>query len=205
MSVEQWHELYDVALWVRAAERINVRSGGIVPGPLDIEPLPEATTDGADLVEGWLGWWQALTSQPRWPVGRLVDLAAEGPVMAGPPPVQVQFAPPEFPGLSPWPSLHRVVLARWPQAHGWHNARKTTGLRDLRHHHRAGREGEVVAEVERALGRRVPAFDVEFIVVPVLDQNIRQLAETRYLVPEMVYSTPKWAQWLRALVVELAG
>jgi hypothetical protein len=34
------------------AERIDVGAGRIVPGPLDIEPLPDATAAGVDLAEG---------------------------------------------------------------------------------------------------------------------------------------------------------
>lgn len=40
IRVEQGEEATDFALWLRAAERIEVPAGGIVPGPLDITPPP---------------------------------------------------------------------------------------------------------------------------------------------------------------------
>lgn len=205
MSIDLWSELYDEALWIRAAERIDVPAGGTVPGPLDIEPLPEPTTGPDDnLAEGWSGWWTALTSQPRWPSGRLIDLPAERAIMAGPPPARVQFVPPDFPGLARWPALQRVVARRWPEASRWHNDRKIAGIRAKRHRS-STMDGLVVAEVERTLGRRMPAFSVEFVVVPVRDTQIRRLTETRYLVPEAIYGEPDWAEWLRVLVMRLAG
>jgi hypothetical protein len=206
MSIDHWSEPYDDALWVRAAERIDVPAGGTVPGPLDVEPLPEPTTGPDDgLAEGWSGWWAELTGQPRWPSGRLADLAAERAVMAGPPPPRVQFFPPDFPGLARWPALQRVVARRWPEVSRWHNERKTAGVAELRRHRPSAPESRVVADVERTLGRRVPAFDVEFVVVPVRDTQIRRLTEARYLVPESVYGEPDWTEWLRTLVLRLAG
>ncbi len=69
-----------MALWFRAAERIDVPAGGVVPGPADIDPLPEQTAapaDEAELAAGWLAWWRArpgrylipesLRDGPRWP------------------------------------------------------------------------------------------------------------------------------------------
>jgi hypothetical protein len=52
MSIDPWSEPCDVALWVRAAERIDVPAGGIVPGPLALYPVPEPT---AGLHEMWPG------------------------------------------------------------------------------------------------------------------------------------------------------
>jgi hypothetical protein len=41
VSEDRWPEEFDVALWFRAAERIDVPSGGVVPGAPDVEPLPD--------------------------------------------------------------------------------------------------------------------------------------------------------------------
>ncbi|BCB84840.1 hypothetical protein Psuf_021530 [Phytohabitans suffuscus] len=44
---------YDWPLWTRAAERIDVPAGGVVPGPLDIAALPPPTLpSAAPLAEG---------------------------------------------------------------------------------------------------------------------------------------------------------
>jgi hypothetical protein len=206
MSIDEWSEPHDEAIWFRAAEHLDVPVGGIVPGPLDIEPLPAGPAGPHDdLAAGWLGWWQALSQLPRWPPAEAIDLVGELGPMAGPPPPAGQFRPPDFPGLAGWPALQRRVGQRWPEANRWHNERKIAGVAARRHRRPLAREGRLVAEVERELGRRVPPFDVEFIVVPVRDTQIRQLTETRYLVPEAVYAGAQWTARLRTLVVTLAG
>ncbi len=69
ISVDRGNQAYDWALWICAAERIDAPAGGLVPGPLDIDPLPEPSVgSGADLVEGW---WAGGTRSPGCPGGRL--------------------------------------------------------------------------------------------------------------------------------------
>jgi hypothetical protein len=204
ISTDRWNQAFDWALWMRAAERIDAPAGGLVPGPLDIDALPEPSTgpdkrrfaDPAqvlahDLVPGWLGWWDGLARMPRWRPEQ----------MSGPPP-QLAFLPPDFPGLARWPDLQRVVAERWQEGHEWHTRRKFAGI-----HHDVPqpRESLLVLDVERELGRRVPAFELEFILLPVLDEEIREVTPTRYLVPESVYDGPGWTEWLRPLVLRLAS
>jgi hypothetical protein len=67
ISEDRWPESFDWALWFRAAERIDVESEGVVPGAVDIEPLPDPSTDpseAAELASGWLAWWQSLIELP---------------------------------------------------------------------------------------------------------------------------------------------
>src|SRR5438046_8896691 len=67
ISEDRWPEAFDVALWFRAAERIEVASQGVVPGPPDVEPLPDPRTDPADaagLAAGWLASWHSLSGLP---------------------------------------------------------------------------------------------------------------------------------------------
>jgi hypothetical protein len=192
ISTDRWNQAYDWALWMRAAERIPAPAGGLVPGPLDIDPLPEPTTGpDVDLAPGWLAWWHALTAMPRWRPER----------MSGPPP-QVAYLPPDFPGLARWPRLQRVVVERWQEAHDWHTRRKFAGVHEEMPQ---PRESLLVLDVERELGRRVPPFELEFILLPVLDEEIREVTPTRYLVPEAVYDGPAWTVWLRPVVTRLAG
>jgi hypothetical protein len=50
----------------RGAERIDVPAGGVVPGPAEIDPLPDRSAvpaDAGELAAGWLAWWQALACQ----------------------------------------------------------------------------------------------------------------------------------------------
>ena len=57
ISEDRWPEAFDVALWFRAAERIDVRAGGVVPGPAEIDTLPDrsaAPADASELAAGWL-------------------------------------------------------------------------------------------------------------------------------------------------------
>jgi hypothetical protein len=69
ISEDRWPEAFDVALWFRAAERIDVASEGVVPGAPDVEPLPDPGTDPSDAAElaaGWLAWWHSLVGCPRY-------------------------------------------------------------------------------------------------------------------------------------------
>src|SRR5260370_31067849 len=104
ISEDRWPESFDWALWVRAAERIDVASGGVVPGPADFEPLPDPSTDppdAAELAARWLAWWQSLTEMPPLPP----------PFHRSHPPGVMAFRPPGFPGLPGWPVLPRRVGA----------------------------------------------------------------------------------------------
>lgn len=40
ISVREWDGQFDTALWIRAAERIEVPAAGVVTMPLDLEELP---------------------------------------------------------------------------------------------------------------------------------------------------------------------
>ncbi len=194
ISTYRWNQAFDWALWIRAAERIPVPAGGLVPGPLLINLPPEPSgvsiPPGAALAEGWRDWWESLARMPRW----------QPDPLAGRPP-QLAYLPPDFPGLSRYPELQRIAVDRWREAHDWHTARKAAGLD---RYQPQPRESLLVLEIERELGRRVPAFDLEFILLPVLDEEIREVTPTRYLVPESVYDGPQWTDRLRPLVRHLA-
>src|ERR1700730_10938193 len=143
ISEDRWPEAFDVALWFRAAERIDVPPGGVVPGAPDVEPLPDPGTDLSDAAElgaGWLAWWHSLTGLP--PLS-----PPSGP--AGPPALPA-FTPPDFPGLAAWPALRRAVTRQRKQAHDWHNARMKAGLEAGLH--RSARNGHGGGEVESELG-----------------------------------------------------
>ena len=110
--------------------------------------------------------------------------------------------PPDFPGLTSWPVLQRVVTRRWKEAHDWHTARKRAGIdaglhRDLR-------IDRVVADVEDEIGRKARPFSLEFVVLPVRDDQIRPIRPTRWLVPERLYDSARWPEHLRALVITVA-
>lgn len=195
IQVNPWPELFDVALWFRAAERIEVAQGGEVPGPAEIEPWPARSTgpsDGAELAVGWLVWWHSLVAMPALspPFGR----ADRAP--------QLAFSPPDFPGLARWPALHRVVAARWPEASAWHAARKEAWIRAGPH--RDLRTTAAVAELERELGRKARPFSMELLLLPVGDDEVRPIGSGRYLVPERLYAGPRWPGLLRALLIPYA-
>jgi hypothetical protein len=195
ISEDRWPEAFDVALWFRAAERIEVASQGVVPGPPDVEPLPDPPTDPADaagLAAGWLAWWHSLIGLP--PLSLPFDLAH--------PPALLAFAAPDFPGLAAWPTLRRAVTGRWQQAQDWHNARMEAGLEAGLHLDR--RTHQVVAELERELGRKARPFSLDFVLLPVRDEQVRPAGTDRYLVPERVYDGPRWPEVLRGLLIPRA-
>jgi hypothetical protein len=192
IHIERWAEVFDLPLWIRAAERIH-SAGALIPGPLEIDPLPEPTTvPNAEMAEGWVDWWHAVVSVPR------PDPLAG--VLAGP---DLSFAPPDFAGLDRWPGLREVVARRWLEAHERHTARKGAAIR-AQGPPRAV-EPRVVREAERSLRRPVKPFVLELVVLPVRDEEVRRVHENRYLVPERVYDGPGWAGQLAPLVTRLGA
>lgn len=83
----------------------------------------------------------------------------------------------------------------------WHSGRKRAALESGRHTLRRSRENDVVARIERDLRRRVTPFSLDFIVLPVRDDEVRLVAACRYLVSERVYDGPDWPEILRPLVL----
>ena len=181
-----------MALWFRAAERIDVPAGGIVPGPAEIDALPDriaAHADEAELAAGWLAWWQALAGVPP----------LRGPLDPSRPPPELVFMGPGAAGLMGWPVLQRVVAARWHEAKDWHDQRKRAGLaawplHDLRTVH-------AVRDLGRELGRRVKPFELDFVLLPVRDDQVRQARPDRYLIPESLRDGPLWPSLLRELLI----
>jgi hypothetical protein len=193
IRIDRWSQQFDWALWLRAAERVDVPAGGVVPGPLIIEPLPEPSAEpiGADLAAEWLSWWLALCDLPEW-----------SPSDGWPPP-QAAYGPPDFAGLTGQPLLHETMTRRSQEADQWHTHRKTTGVRDFASQHR-NLETPVVAAVEQALGRKAKPFVLSFQVLPVDGREIRQVRDNEFLVSEAVYDGPDWSELLRGLVEPLA-
>ncbi|HEX4702242.1 MAG TPA: hypothetical protein VH352_08965 [Pseudonocardiaceae bacterium] len=187
ISVDQWDQHLDWALWIRAAERIEVPADEVVTGPPDVDPLPQPSLDsGDDLAEGWVLWWRTLVAR-TWQAG--VDELT-------------RFSPPDFDGLTDYPTLRQVIRTRWREANAWHSARKRAGVRALRA--TAGQEGAVVGAVEAEIGRKAAPFSLRIIVVPVLDQRIRSAGTSTFLVPERLYAGTDYDDWLRELVRTLA-
>jgi hypothetical protein len=193
ISEDRWSEAFDLALWFRAAERIVVLAGGVIPGPAEIDPLPDRSTalaDETELAAGWLAWWQVLTgARPL----------REPPDPSRLPSAMVFTGPPDYAGLAGWPVLQRVVAARWREARDWHDRRKKAGLAAGPRHDM--RTVQTVRDLERDLGRRVKPFELDFVLLPVRDDQIRQIRPDRYLVPESLRDGPRWPRLLRELLI----
>jgi hypothetical protein len=106
--------------------------------------------------------------------------------------------PPDYTGLAGWPALQRVVAARWHEATAWYRARERAGLAAGHPHDLPA--VHAVRELERELGRPVKPFELDFVLLPVRDDQIRQLRPGRYLVPERLRDGPRWPQLLRELL-----
>lgn len=200
MRIDRWDTFADHALWLRAAERLAVPAGGVVPGPLDGD-LPAPARPLADLAaaaDGWRRWWSAI-----------VTPAIDDPVVADGPGAWAARATDRVrridatAALAPWPELAAAAEARFREFHTWHTARQVAGLE--RHGHGDGREGLVVRGLERRLGRTAPPFVVELLVLPVRDDEVRPVGPDRYLVPERVYDGPDWSDRLEALLLPRFG
>jgi hypothetical protein len=185
ISVDRCNLLYEFPLWIRAAERIDVPPDPFVPGPLDPDPVPDATgVDGADLGPAWLGWWRTVIDLPPWTYAR----------SAGPPPL-ADFSGPDVLGLARWPALQRVASRRWPEALRWHHERSERAR--PRRLPPSPHVNEAVSAVERELGRPLRPIRVELVVLPVRDGTIRRVGEERYLVPERIFDGRRLSEWLR--------
>ncbi|WP_279580091.1 hypothetical protein [Fodinicola feengrottensis] len=134
------------------------------------------------LVEGWHTWWHAVAG------------AADSAPLES-------YGPPDFAGLAGSPALAAITRARWEEAHRWHRRRKRHGIAELRP---SETNLEVVASVEREIGHPAAPFEVEFVILPVLDDEIRRVRDLRFLVPERVYTSARWPQWLHGLVRSVA-
>ena len=185
-----------MALWFRTAERINVPAGGVVPGPAEIDALPDrsaAPADATELAAGWLAWWQALAGQ--LPLREPLDPSRL-------PSALVFTGPTDFSGLAEWPVLQRVVAARWDEATDWHRQRERDRLAAGQAHD--PRTGQAVHALERELGRPAKPFDLDFVLLPVRDDQIRQLRPGRHLVPERLRDGARWPQLLREFLLPYA-
>jgi hypothetical protein len=193
ISQDRWSEAFDPPLWFRAAERIDVPAGGVVPGPAEIDPLPDRSTSPADdteLAAGWLAWWQALAGA----------LPLREPLEESRLPSALVFTgPPNFAGLADWPVLQRVVAARWHQARDWHDRRKRAALAAGPQHDL--RTVRAVHDLGRELGRPVKPFHLDFVLLPVRDDQIRQMGPNGYLIPERLHDGPRWPQLVRELLL----
>lgn len=197
IAIDEWNFALELPLWIRAAERINVPAGGMIPGPLDMDPLPVASEgERTGLAEGWHAWWHDVidASRATIPSADYRHVRVHGPSA-------LSYAPPDFTGLAGWPDLAEIVRTRWADAERWNHRRKRRGVAELVP---SRTNGDIVADVEAELGHQAAPFDIEFVLLPVRDEQIRRVRDLRFLVPEMVYTGPLWPQWLRGLVRSVA-
>ena len=104
-------------------------------------------------------------------------------------------------GLAGLPALAAVVTERHQQAVDWHSARRSAEL--ARHVPPPAVNSDVVLAVEQTIGRPVRPFHLNFLLLPVRDDVIRRVDESRYLIPERIYDGPRWAIWLRDLLTRI--
>lgn len=208
IRISQGRQDLELPLWVRAVERIEA-AGALVPGPLDIDPVPppspteveghRARQRADEMAEGWAAWWDVEVHQAQEPplVAQLVG-ELDGRGYRRP---DFSYRPPDFDGLRRWPYLREVVERRWMEALQWKGGRERPFDRAFR----SPDNGAVVRDVERWLGRPVRPFRLELIVLPVRDDEVRRVWDERYLVPERVYEGPGWPDILQRLVVRLGS
>lgn len=193
IRVEDSADAPDIALWLRAAERIDAPAGGLVPGPLIIDPLPESTVASSrDLAAAWSTWWTAIIAGGVIPTPRGTTISGEW----------VGMMEPEFSGLAPWPALQSLARARYGEAKAWHDAREREGMRRILEHPPPSLPG-VGPTLERWGMRLGHEAVVELLVLPVIDDEIRPIREDRLMVSEGAYRSPGFAERLAAYVDRL--
>jgi hypothetical protein len=201
ITVSQWEHHLEWALWIRAAERIDVPAGGKVPGPLVIDRVPDPSVDDSSpLADGWRYWWETLLCAPelRPPITprQIEEIQA--------------FGAPDFDVLFDFPALQRVVRSRWEEANAWQSPRTRAGVEAFTAAHRSRRgpdqhgDGAVVRAVEQEIGRKAKPFSLKLIVLPVRDDEIRAVGDHTFLVSEDVYQSEAYNTWLYGVVRALA-
>lgn len=196
IRLSEWDGPLETALWIRAAERIDVPVGGVVTMPLDLDELPTPSpTPVPMLAEAWLHFWNELVFRPPMTEH---DARSE----------MARLGPPEFDVLADYPDFRRLVSSRWPEAHAWHCARKKGGsamrFDPANPHLRPDIEGAVVRAVEAEIGRTAAPFSIHITVLPVAEDLVRLAGHGRYLVPERVRRSPAYETWLTDVIRELA-
>ena len=191
MRISGGGQLETFALWLRDVERLAVPASPLVPGPVDIEPLPPPSGEPHDarLGQEWLEWWLSLVD-----VGRPEPDAHLEPATDTPDPL----------GLARLPALRALVTRRWPEFRQW----RTDHFRDPANRDRFiprdNRTGDVVRAIERELGRRARPFELRFTLLPVRDDRIILIGPAHYLVPERVHASDRWTVWLDTIVSRVA-
>jgi hypothetical protein len=191
VKVEQWEEAPDIALWLRAAERIDATARGLVPGPLADGPVPKRTTSpSTELSVAWINWWTAIVA------GGIIR-TPQGTAISG---EWVGMVEPEFSGLGPWPALQSPARARYPEAKAWHDARGRAGL-DRLPESIPTRSLDVVGPTLERWGKRLGREAVvELLALPVTDDEIRPIREDLFMVSESLCLRADFGQRLAAFV-----
>ena len=161
------------ALWLRAAEQIDVPDDDSVPGPLDIDVVPSPTAGtGPDLGRQWLHWWRRLLSvsqDDRRTERDFLVTAGSG-------------------------ELQSIMQRRRPEAEDW---RRSALLPEP-----PSREAmfQAIRDVTGVFDQPLPPFAIDITTVPVRDDAVRTIGENRYLVADRLLSTPAWETHLERMI-----
>ena len=218
--IEEPPELH-LVLFVRDAFGLAVRdpsdgTGG--PGPLvpDVPDLRALLDDDAraGAATAWPAWWRAALDGRRGRRG-----PGERPADIGPPPAPYADAP-DFPSLAPVPPLRAAARVAFRPFLQWWSApwdgpasggRRRDGWIDLPgaegrlvnlHAPSRRTEQDVVARLERELGRHVRPFEYRVGVLAVEEPDV-VLAEGRSAVVSgrLLGSADRYAEWLHDVLL----
>jgi hypothetical protein len=182
ISVDQ-PQVLAVALYVRDVAGV-VQEAPFADLPEVQPPVARAGASAtAEASAEWNAWWsRALARGPR---------------------AVLELRPPDFPAFADAPALHRLLLEHFESASRWSDA---TGRAHAQFMMSASPPlGELVAEVERALGRRAAPFALRIDEIPVAGSIWRQVTDTHVLVsPGLLRDVPALFSELRPLIRGLA-
>lgn len=66
------------------------------------------------------------------------------------------------------------------------------------------RINEIVSALEAQLGRPLANFSLTLVILPVLDDEVRDLGHDRYIIPERIWLSPALPEILRSLILPRA-
>jgi hypothetical protein len=184
VTVEHRPLLACCALWIRAAEQLVTPADPFVPAALDLDlPPPLVARNTDELAAQWVHWWYSIVGPPNQ-----VATGSSEPAHGTIDPL----------GLAGRPALAELVARRGSEAVAWHASGSPEEQSPL---DVAG----LVAEAEAALGRPAAIFDLHLTLLPVAEDDVREVVPGRhYLVPERFYGSARFHPWLHGIIEQLA-
>lgn len=177
-----------IGLFVRDVAGLTSRHVWLPPAA---PATPRASGEGsADASHQWDLWWDRALAADLTMTAQSLDQIA-----------RTWWSPPDFESLQSAPALQAVVARHFNDAVAWSRERqrehveRVMGAPDRRRFHRGRNDRallntNLVADLERDLGRRAEPFELRITVIPVAGQQLWQLDPHHVLIAAELLADP---------------